>query len=233
MATLPALVSALAPVDGRERKSIDHVARVIREAGYMPTAGRGGAAAEMDASAAVNLLLGLNCADAPKDAPSAVGLMRKLEPMVHKTSGDLPEVFRAAEAADFGEALETLIKGLPEVLDSVRVDLRTAFASEDQPLAGDLHFQNTVRGRGLVQTRISLMYGFAEVALERSGSRGEQMADWNVKYFIPADDLEAYSKIFKIDADRRVTVTIGIPTLLAVWKCLFGDGRDVELAANG
>ena len=46
MAKLPALVDALAAADYRSRATIDQIARVVREAGYIPTTKRGSGAAD-------------------------------------------------------------------------------------------------------------------------------------------------------------------------------------------
>src|SRR5215213_6306434 len=58
--------------------TIDHIARVIREADYIPTTKRGSGAAEMTAQEAVNLLLAANGADTPSDGPAAIDRFRSL-----------------------------------------------------------------------------------------------------------------------------------------------------------
>lgn len=69
MARLPALIDALARIDGRPRGSIDHMARGLREAGLIQTTKRGRGAAEMTARDAAALILGLyGLADASPEA---------------------------------------------------------------------------------------------------------------------------------------------------------------------
>lgn len=78
MARLPALVDALAAADGRPRGAVDHVARAVREAGYIQTTKRGRGAAEMTVQDAAALLIGLYGARDPASAAEAVEAMDKL-----------------------------------------------------------------------------------------------------------------------------------------------------------
>ena len=57
MARLPALIDALAKVDGRERAPLEALARVVREGGLIATTKRGSGAAMMVVKDAANLLL--------------------------------------------------------------------------------------------------------------------------------------------------------------------------------
>lgn len=75
MARLPALIDALAAVDGRPRGAIDHVGRAVREAGLIQTTKRGRGAAEMTAMDAARLVLGLYGADQPAAAAHAAALL--------------------------------------------------------------------------------------------------------------------------------------------------------------
>jgi hypothetical protein len=117
MARLPALVSALAEVDGRDRSGLENVARIIREAGHITTTKRGVGASEMTARDVANLFLGANGSDAAKDAPLAVERFRSLRPHIVTPRDPSLQVFRdIAEAGNFGSALEILIEGMPEVV---------------------------------------------------------------------------------------------------------------------
>jgi len=70
MARLPALVDALATLDGRPRGAVDHIARALREAGLIQTTKRGRGAAEMTALDAAALVLGLY--GLPDASPEAI-----------------------------------------------------------------------------------------------------------------------------------------------------------------
>lgn len=59
MVRLPGLIDALTACDGRDRGSVDHVARTVREAGFIQTTGRGMAASPMTALDAAALVLSL------------------------------------------------------------------------------------------------------------------------------------------------------------------------------
>lgn len=72
MARLPALVDALVAIDGRERVVIDNVARAVREGGFIQTTKRGRGAAEMTATDAAALVVGLYGSAGMNDAPRVV-----------------------------------------------------------------------------------------------------------------------------------------------------------------
>lgn len=78
MATLPNLIDVIAKIDGRDHATLDHMARLIRDAGFIAKGKRGRGAIDMTARDAANLLLGLNGAEAPGDAPAAVSRLRML-----------------------------------------------------------------------------------------------------------------------------------------------------------
>ncbi|RVE92449.1 hypothetical protein CN235_18040 [Sinorhizobium meliloti] len=138
MAKLPALVTALAEIDGRERKTIDYIARTIRERDYITTEKRGSGAADMTVREAVNLLIALNGADLPKDAPLAIDRYRSL---VQRFSGNakkisdrldrvnwMPEsVQHVADARTFGEAMERLIEYVPDLFRTFHEGTRKTY----------------------------------------------------------------------------------------------------------
>lgn len=118
MAKLPALVSAVSVASDRDRSTIEHIARVIREAGLIPTTKRGPGAAEMGAREAANLLLGVAAADVPRAAPETIASLRGMRRLAHgvvananERSAPRPRVYETIrEAGDFGQALEALIE---------------------------------------------------------------------------------------------------------------------------
>lgn len=79
MARLPALVDALAAVDGRERGVLDHMAREIREAGLIQTTKRGRGSAEMSSLDAAHLLLGVYGSNGRGTAAEAASIFGSLQ----------------------------------------------------------------------------------------------------------------------------------------------------------
>lgn len=143
MAKLPALVTALAEIDGRERKTIDYVARTIRERDYITTEKRGSGAADMTIREAINLLIALNAADTPKDAPLAIDRNRsfvqvfagdkgRLQEQIDRIDAATDPVRHIADARTFGEALERLLESVPALMRSFYDDLRNAFSDEPE-----------------------------------------------------------------------------------------------------
>src|SRR4051812_7681883 len=99
--------------------ALDHIARVVREArpDLIPTTKRGSGASEMTEREAANLLLATNGADVAKDASVAVDRFRSLrfhyaDPRELQV-GTLQAI---SNSKSFGEALETLIAGMPEII---------------------------------------------------------------------------------------------------------------------
>jgi hypothetical protein len=120
MAKLPALISTLSRHDERDRPTLEHIARTVREAGYIPTTKRGIGASGMTTEAAVNLFLGLNGCDAPKDAARAVERFRSLRPRGLTLSESEQDALRKVGTAEnFGIALEYLIDGTPSISKSL------------------------------------------------------------------------------------------------------------------
>lgn len=113
MAKLPALVKAVTAVDGREHKTIEHVARVVREAGFIPTGKRGGGSADVTYEAAANLIIGLNITDVPKRIPYELERMRSLATFICGNTDDHEAFRQLSEAKNFGEALALTIENVP------------------------------------------------------------------------------------------------------------------------
>lgn len=116
MARLPALVDALAAADGRPRGAIDHVARAVREAGFIQTTKRGRGAAEMTAEDAAALLIALYGARDPASAAEAVQAFAAL-PRVRPTDRvwkDLPDWLASLQRARTClQALSAVIEATP------------------------------------------------------------------------------------------------------------------------
>jgi hypothetical protein len=126
MARMPALVRALAETTSRDRPSLDHVVSEGRRAGILSRTKKGFGASPINVTDAANLLIAAFGMDSPRQAGELVPQYRSLrrwgdhEPTpMHRyriaaaAAGD--DVFALLDrAADFGEALETLIREAPK-----------------------------------------------------------------------------------------------------------------------
>lgn len=227
VAKLPALVTAIAEVDGRDRQSVDHVARTIRERGYIPTGKRGGGAAEMTSQAASNLLIALNGADTPKDAGLAIDRFRSLRPFFSGTaveikdrlerSGGAPEPMQAVmDAQTFGEALDVLIEGVPNLTLSFVQYALEAYGKED------LNVPAMIRLR---MFGVDVTFERYAASIELFTMHGSERRVESEAHFIRDPDRAETGFYGTAWPDRKVRVTIGFHTLLAISKALNTDAN--------
>lgn len=112
---LPGLVRLLAEDDERGVPAIAHIARVIREAGHLPTTKRGRGASNMGVLEAANLLIAANATDVPSKVSETVDTFRKLRqvPKRKREGGFTIETSiwwkNLSACKMFGEALEFFI----------------------------------------------------------------------------------------------------------------------------
>lgn len=109
---LPGLVRLLAEDDERGEPAIAHIARVIREAGHLPTTKRGRGASDMGVLEAANLLIAAHATDVPNKVSETVETFRKLHPLPTRERHGMhlsrsPWWSRLAQSS-FGDALESL-----------------------------------------------------------------------------------------------------------------------------
>lgn len=223
MATLPKLVTALAEVDGRERKTVEHIARVIREAGFIPTGKRGGGAPKMDCRSAANLIIGLHGADAPMDAPAVINIFRTLTPgPCYLADGMSPYFNKIGRTRTFGQALELLIEDAPKLLAKLDEIIAQTFEGPHQHKSV---LRDLVRGRRhavIFEIRLSR---FAVVI--RCMAAESTLGEWG--FYAEPDTVPPEMEI-KWNCDRRVTSSFSIATLLEVWCCL--QGLELEAIAS-
>lgn len=117
MARLPALVDAVTALDRRPRGAIDHVARVIREEGFIQTTKRGRGASDMTPRDAAALVLGLY---GSSDAAGAAAAIAQIAALPRRGAGidlhRLPAEFRAiATSATAVDAVACLIELAPNI----------------------------------------------------------------------------------------------------------------------
>jgi len=220
MAKLPALVSALATGDGRDHATIDYFARTLREAGLLPTTKRGVGSAEMTPREAASLLIGVNVSETPRKASVLVPLYRRLVGVNYgpDLSGRDDLLGKLDQAENFGDALEILIEGAPEMLLLQKGFMDDAWANMPQPyretLADD-HCRLVVSFYG--------PYPYAEIKLETPGMNAPVQLDW--RFRINVDDMENVPR-GSADSDRRTRVTVGLPTISRLYASLLVKGAD-------
>lgn len=227
MAKLPALVTALSEVDGRERKTVDHIARTIRERGYITTGKRGGGAAEMTAHEAANLLIALDGGDTPKEGPLAIDRFRSLRSYFGGTAKDIRDrvdgyddqikpVQDIMDVHTFGEALDALIEDVPELVAALRGYAHTAYNHVD-PAVIDGQLMGMIRLR-LFGAEITFQRYAAKIEIyTMNGS--DRRVEFEANFMQDTDRMESgfYGKDWP---DRRISVSIGTPTLIAIWQTL-------------
>jgi len=225
MAKIPALVSALARVDGRERKTIDHIARVAREDGYLPTGKRGGGAADTTPRVAADLLIALNGADTPKEAGIAIDRFRSLQqftPGNSKKFRDLVDSYdsqptpiqRVMDAKTFGQALEGLIETVPELVASLWGYWREAY-DRTADIDADPEFLSAMRV-GLFGLNVTFERYFARIVLYTM--HGTEERPEFVTQFRPDPERLMSGFYGPGNTTRRVAVTIHTEMLIAAWQ---------------
>lgn len=130
MAKLPAIIELIAKHDSKSAATISNYARVLRDAGILPTGKRGRGAPDMHATEVADLVIGLAGASDAVGAPYAVEILRnaKLLPKIvlkHDGIVDAVEELKhwsiAESCEDFGMLLASLLSDEPR-RDDVVID---------------------------------------------------------------------------------------------------------------
>lgn len=213
MATLPKMLELIQPFDGRDEGTLLQFGRVLREAGYIPAGKRGKGAPDLGLEHAVNLLLGTYGAASPKDGPKAVANLRSLES--YKFAGNFHEgceVLRdIMEKKTFGEALEELIIGVPEVLTSIVrfMDPDCELSEEDEKTWR----LRAARGMGPADVKVRLYPAFAKILIMQA-----HRPLWEAEYTVNGDRLAEYNDA--LNADRKTIIEFSLRTLAAYFAAL-------------
>jgi hypothetical protein len=165
LARLPALINAYAKLDGRDFVTIQHIARTIREDGFIPTTKRGSGASTMSEREVVNLILGANGAENAREAGDAIKRLRRLmnfgpipQPDESKGLNHAEEYIRFGSPEErlaevqrrwghtvwrdlipikyFGDACEWLVRNAASI-DAEMTEIRRAAILEDLTQRGD------------------------------------------------------------------------------------------------
>ncbi len=229
MAKLPAMVTAMSQVDGRERKTIDHITRTIREAGYITTGKRGSGAAEMTVPEVVNLIIAMNAAESAREAPIEIDRYRSLRQIAEIGKGqrgsnqlqryeEYPQAIKdVMDVHTFGEALETLVEGVPSLVQWSMARCEEDFPGAEFVVGFALALRARLFGIDVVFQRYT-----PKIQLFRDVG-DDRIVEFEANFV--ADDERAEKGFYgtiqeRFLVDRQVSVKIGIVTLLSAWNVL-------------
>jgi hypothetical protein len=156
MASLGKLVAAIARAEGIDPDQVGRIARYLRENGLINMKGRGGSAAQMTASDAANLLIGVNASRIGTNVAKIVPKYRDLEAREVRARNDPRPP--APVLGKFGQAFEELITAhitgvFPDLFLGEQVNPETQLSFEDGELAFQIVFDRTLVGASI---RISI-----------------------------------------------------------------------------
>lgn len=221
MSTLPTLVRELAKVDGRPLKTIDHVARLVREAGFMPTGRPGRGAAQMDETAAANLIIGLNGCDAPRNAVKVIPIYRSLKSTGVARGDALFGFLNDIEAAEgFGEGLDIAIGAVPCLLRTVNEYILDAWKLEPGTEQAQILMRQFCIGEGPAGFEVRLSRYFAEMALMVTDASGAAETVWQARFYNMSENIKQPAD--ETGIGRSVAVTLRFPMLLAASNAIRG-----------
>lgn len=224
MAKLPALVDALAAADYRSRATIDQIARVVREAGYIPTTKRGSGAADMTVREAANLLIG-SFVESPAQAAKAVGLYRRLHGQHMQGSDDSAGLFKEiSDAETFGEALEVLIGGVPRLVASFEEYIEIAY-SESYTAEQMKIWKASALKIGIISLEIEVHRPspYAEIRITSSNGGEPRRVHHVWRYMVTVAMMDSGELKGHFDSDRRICETVGLTTIQNLHKAIVGE----------
>ncbi|UIN36296.1 hypothetical protein [Methylobacterium oryzae] len=198
---MPAIIEALARLDGRPFPSIDTFGRFLRSGGFLSHGGRGTAAPHATPDDVANLVIGIMATDSPTAAPRVVDTFRALV--------RLPE----PEPEGVTRALGLLIR-LP---------------SFGEFLAGAFDYAGTLRrelGDSGIELQISRTVPAAGLLLRDASGRRRMIAQWVVD--VRRHGARASVAGAEAGEDRRLTAAISQRTIFALGDLLARDTVEVD-----
>jgi hypothetical protein len=221
MARLPQLIDQVSKTSGRDRASVEHCARAIREAGFITTTKRGVGAASMTARDAANLIIAANAAESTKEALQAVPQFRSLKKWYSVSETDsFEDVFARLQAAPtFGEALEELIESAPELVVVFRQYLEEAHGKQIAAI-----FARSDSSIRLV-VELGRWPATASIKIERH-TKGGWVDAYAFRFIADVEQVKAGQYLDAPEGgDRKTTVTFGLKTVLGAWAALNGEAE--------
>jgi hypothetical protein len=189
----------------------------------------------MTAREAANLLLGLNGADAPKDAPLAIDRFRSLRFHIAETEHEEHQlaVFKAIDGCEnLGVALELLIEGMPEILIGAFAFIDAGHEKENLRALYKRELLGPGWSRPPIVLRVAMKRYYAEIELKTWVGSSVQDARWRTEFkaeFVQDADRFMDGFYGKMNSDRSVTVEFTGRTLLKLWLTLH---KDTELGLD-
>jgi hypothetical protein len=225
MARLPQLIDAVSKTSGRDRSSVEHWARAIREAGLITTTKRGVGAAEMTTRDAANLLIGLCGADTPRDAAKAVHEFRSLKVFAPwSESGEFFDVYERIKAApDFGVAIEELIDGILEILSSFRRYADEAFPSHSEKARSVFAFGSLAQIR--LEVKLARWPAHASIRVLRDDENHKEVEAYRFD-FLQSQQLLRQGSFYTYPpegCDTKTIMTFGLKTVLGAALAVHGE----------
>lgn len=213
MARLPQLVDALTATDGRDRATIDNVARAIREDGLLPTTLRGPGASKMTAANAADLLIATSMPVPRGEASAAAIRFRALEPhTLSLNRTESPTLQAVAQSASLGEAVEVLIQHARAIDNEFAALARAAAARTGRHVFPELRVAFKL-------TTWSQSAQIFRIMDSDDGVPPELIAEFR------RDDVRKLLDRDRTDRLLETGVSFGLPTLLAL-HCALYEGTD-------
>lgn len=209
MATFPTMVELFAETDGREVKSIEHIARLVRERGYIKNGKRGAGAPHMETRDAANLLIALCGCDNSVEAPIAIDRYRSLLKYGlgnEREEGELDTVKSIIECNNFGDALEVLIDGVPDLSIALTEYIASAYQTDDSERVSRL-LSSRVAG-----VEVEFIRYQVAIRIYRDTRNGREL-DFEELYIPDMDRPTGFYTQANPFPDRIVAVKVGLPTL--------------------
>jgi hypothetical protein len=224
MARLPQLIDAVSKTSGRDRASVHHWARAIREAGFITTTKRGVGASNMTTRDAANLLIGLFGADTPRDAAKAVQEFRSLQVFAPQAeSGDFFDVYeRLKNAPDFGTAIEELIDGILGITGSFSAYVDLAFPTLNEEVRKIFAFGELAKIR--LEVKLARWPAHASIRVLREDENFKEVEAYRFD-FIQSQRLigtDFYTQS-PDGCDTKTTITFGLKTVLGASLAVHGE----------
>jgi hypothetical protein len=224
MARLPQLIDAVSKTSGRDRSSVEHWARAIREAGLITTTKRGVGAANMTTRDAANLLIGLCGADTPREAAKAVHEFRSLKVFAPwSESGEFFDVYeRIKDAPDFGNAIEELMEGVQEIRSTFSRYVDEAFPTHSEEVRSLFAFGSVAKIR--LEVKLARWPAHALIRVLRQDENHKEVEAFRCD-FIKNQQLlgQGFYTNPPQDCDTQTTITFGLQTVLGASAAVHGE----------
>ena len=207
MAKLPALIAALKTQDDRDLATLTLIGRNVREAGLIVTTGRGNAAATRTARDAAFLLLGASSPHTPGTAALVAQQYSTFEKAPSKRADT--SVFAALDQAQSAaDTIAVLVEDAGKYHDYYKMFVQLQFSGKSVP-------------ESLIWLKMpSLDVTFHGGAIVITAGLPGREREWTLR---PNAELlmQGFYTALGSSADRKVTVRIGLRTLLALHKAVF------------